>query len=245
MLLDGCVQTSFKTQLFQMEFSSSTNPQTNLLQSRHCQTMATHLTALPTEIAEIIAHNLKSRDLLNLRLVCRVPNEKTIWYAGHTLFSTLLTDLSRASLERLNDRSERACFKYNVRTLLIQQPETGMGEGFEWVPDVSGYFKASTPATNMLLNILLNGLVRCRSFRFYGIGDVNWLVNDLQHIFYPSTTYPTTTDAVGLVLTIIAETSLPVESFHVLFEDTWPLFGTMGRVSLEMLRLPPYQTSKF
>lgn len=76
------------------------------------------LSTLPTEIVEAVAFSLECNDLLLLRLVCRQLWQKTLHPFGK-LFETLRTDLSSASLQKLESVSKITPIRQNVQTLLL------------------------------------------------------------------------------------------------------------------------------
>jgi hypothetical protein len=89
------------------------------------------LCALPAELIEYIAVKLELDDLCLLRLVCKNLSRKTLHYFGSTYFAYVRTDLSRTSLQKLQQLSRHEKLGHHVRTLLIKGPH-GMGRGHSW-----------------------------------------------------------------------------------------------------------------
>jgi len=192
--------------------------------------MVSKLCTLAVELIELIAGVLEPADLFSLRLVCKELNEKTFQYFSHTCLTTIRTDLSRKSLQELEELSEHEQLRHHVRTLLTKGPND-MGRGFSWDRHPSGHLLASQPGVQMLQDILLNNLVNCRSFHIYrDHEDEDSYKSDCLR---PS-------DAVAIILTIIAETSLPVKSFYVVFRRR----GT-GKVDAKRLHILQYRKPEF
>lgn len=111
--------------------------------------MVSKLCTLAVELIELIAGVLEPADLFSLRLVCKELNEKTFQYFSHTCLTTIRTDLSRKSLQELEELSEHEQLRHHVRTLLTKGPND-MGRGFSWDRHPSGHLLASQPGVQML-----------------------------------------------------------------------------------------------
>lgn len=172
--------------------------------------MAVTLPTLPVEVVELIAHALEPNGLFSLRLVCRALLQKTLHSYG-TLFATMQTDLSYESLQKLRAVSEDAQLKPRVQTLLIEKGEDDtFGRGFQWPRHSSGHTEAPLPGLEKLQDILVHKLPNCRSFHICspGISD-----EDTDGL--------TPTDAIAIILSIVANTNLPVKSFIVDISSCW------------------------
>jgi hypothetical protein len=156
------------------------------------------LCALSTELIEYIVAKLELDDLCLLRLVCKNLSHKTLHYFGSTYFAYFRTDLSRTSLQKLQQLSRHEQLGHYVRTLLIKGPH---GMGRDRNPSHSLMFPH--PGVQILQDALL-ALENCRSFCFYNDGRPGKLYE--RGCLRPY-------DAVAIVLHIISETSLPVRSF--------------------------------
>ena len=190
--------------------------------------MIDKLSAMPTEIVELIGTELAADDdrgsLLALRLVCRNLHQKTFQCVCQTFFTAVQTDLSRDSLHRLKVLSEKSHLSHHTRTLVINNSRRPLGEGFIWRRDYCGTLLAPMSGMDILRAILLEGLVKCRSFHIH--------MND--RLYYQGHDY----DAITVLFSIIAdETSLPVESFHLLIDTSGGCY--MNKDSLDRLQGEP------
>ena len=165
------------------------------------------LPALATELVELIACWLGPADLCSLRLVCKSLRQKSIRLFG-ACFTTVRTDLSQKSLQKLQEISEDDNLRLYVQKLLIKQNEhEKLGQGFQWHRHSSGYLEAPLPGLEKLQYLLAHNLPNCRSFNIYGCGPKN-----KPDAFTP-------TDVVALILRMVpflsieASNSLPVKSF--------------------------------
>ncbi|MCJ1250121.1 hypothetical protein MMC30_007347 [Trapelia coarctata] len=106
-----------------------------------------------------------------------------------------------------------------------------MGTGFLWNRHTLGYLTAPLPGAEILQKILVENLTNCNSFRIEREHEWDGL--------YESNRI-TTSDAVGIVLMIVAQTGLPIRSFHL----DWIRLGTNW---LDARRLPTsqFQTVNF
>ncbi|MCJ1232965.1 hypothetical protein MMC14_000919 [Varicellaria rhodocarpa] len=192
--------------------------------------MTATLTSLPTEIIDLIARELSSwnKDHWKLRSVRRDLHAKTFRRVSQDYFTTVRTDLSHKSLQKLKDISEHKQLRHYVRVLLISatSPED-FGSGNLWPRHPSGHLLAPLPVMEALRGVLLSGLVSCRSFRFeFEYYEVNLQTN------YSSDDYRLSDDdTVALILAVIADTGLPVESFHM------PDFSSINNGSIDMSRI--------
>ncbi|KAI9879848.1 MAG: hypothetical protein M1830_006871 [Pleopsidium flavum] len=193
--------------------------------------MTSKLCTLAVELIEHIASVLEPLDLFSLRLVCKGLNEKTLHYFARTYLTTVQTDLSYKSLKELKELSAHEQLSHHIQTLLIKEGLNDIGRGFLWNRHPSDHLLAPLSGIQMLQDILLNNLVNCRSFHIYGahaeedLYESDWL---------------TSSDAIAIILTIIAETSLPIRSFYVDFRK----WGT-GKVDAKRLHTLQYQKPEF
>ena len=201
--------------------------------------MASKLPSLTTELIELIASALETTDLCSLRLVCKELNKKTTDCFGHTCLTAVRTDLSRKNFQKLEELSEWEHLRHHVRTLLIKDVRDelgqfrGLGGGFSLQRHPSGYLLAPLPGVQMLQDILLNRLPKCRSFHVYS--EYASEESYESEILTPS-------DAVGIILAIIAETSLPVKSFYVDFVSHGTGSFDARRLHMLQCRKPEFRT---
>lgn len=198
--------------------------------------MASSLAALPIEITELVAGNLDLTSLRSLRLACKELNRKTLHYFRLSFFTTVRTDLAHKSLEKLQGISNEQPLRYYVQTLLINKRPDSKGNwydafqnDFPWRRGTSGSLEAPLPGAHILRDILVGSLVNCRSFHINGYEDV-------KLPYEPDRLTPD--DIVGVILAIIAETSLPVKSFSIDYHRT-------GGVDRKQLQLPLHRRPEF
>ena len=162
------------------------------------------LSTLPTEIVEAVAFSLECNDLLLLRLVCRQLWQKTLHPFGK-LFETLRTDLSSASLQRLESVSKITPIRQNVQTLLLAKGNNcQFGQDFRWYQGPSSHVEPPFPNFDRLQNMLLHSFSNCRSFRI-----INKDASEDETLQFLRT------DAIAMLLHMIARLDLNIKSFVV------------------------------
>ena len=167
--------------------------------------MGSTLPTLATELVELVSQCLERTDLLSLRLVSKGLCQKS-FRAFVALFTTVLTDLSFTSLQRLQAICTHGLRLY-VKKLLIEAGETGkLGQDVQWSRDSLGHLDMLSPGPRMLQDLLTHDLVNCRSFHIFIPGPMQ----DESDALTPS-------DAVGLILLLIPSlpSMSPVSSFIV------------------------------
>ena len=192
--------------------------------------MLLNLSTLPTELIELVASESEHADLFSLRRVCRSINEKIFRFFSHTCFSIIQTDLSYDSLRKLKELSKHEQIRLCVQTLHIREPANDPARDLLWIRHSSGHLIASSPGIEML-RLLLMKLVNCRSYRVCHRQDTSDAYCD-NHL-KPS-------DAVTIVLSLIATISLPIRGFHLDFTR----YGTYS-IDLKRLDVIQYQNKKF
>jgi len=193
--------------------------------------MTPKLCTLAVELIEHIASALEPADLFSLRLVCKGLNEKTLHYFARTYLTTVRTDLSHKSLQELKELSAHEQLRHHVRILLIKEGPNDFGRGFWWNRHPSGHLLGPSSGIQMLQDILLDNLMNCRAFHIYD--------THAEEAPYESD-WLTSSDAIAIILTIIAETSLPIKSFYVDFRK-----GGTGKVDAKRLHTLQYQKPEF
>ncbi|KAI9034992.1 F-box protein [Aspergillus affinis] len=185
--------------------------------------------ALPTEIVESIVGFLSSVDVCRLRSSCRAFYGKTLYKFGKTCLSTVNTDLSCRSLQRLWELSQNSAFHHYVRGLRISAaPGRMLGDGFSWNRAPGG---ALAPPHLQLgaqtLRNALHDLPNCTRFTIC-----------LEHP-HPDNfdmyrgNHLCSTDAIALILDCVANTGLLVTSFNVVNKA----FRSRGTFEMESPRL--------
>ena len=161
---------------------------------------------------ELIARFLGPADFCSLRLACKNLHQKSLHSFG-AFFTTIRTDLSQRSLQKLQLISEDDNLRSHVQRLLIKPVEgETLGQDFQWHRHSSGHLEGHLPGLDKLQYLLAHNLPNCRSFHIFTLGGEE----DESDALTPS-------DVVALMLRIVpsisidASMSLPLKSFIVDF----------------------------
>jgi len=192
------------------------------------QKMPYQLHSLPVEITQLLGIVLESTDLLAVRLVCRDLNRRTMQEFSIRFFTTLQTNLSAKSLQRLDNISKSECLAYRVESLHITDEEHIYGQDYQWHRHPSGRLTESLPGAKLLQDILSNRLVNCRSFR----------IDRYNEIYVPKRTdFLVPGDIVGIVIAIVAKASIAMRSFVIQTDRSSRRPGE-SRLDTNRLRMP-------
>ena len=170
--------------------------------------MSSTLPDLPVEIIDLIGTFTQPTDLRSLRLVCSKLNNKTLDQFALRNFAIIRSDLSRKSLQRLQKISQNEHFAKSVQCLRIYYHDDGtLGKGYTWTRHPTGsLIQGPNECTHLLQDMLSKRLMKCRSFSFENTDEYE---PDLaEDCIVPS-------DAVGLVLSMIARCKLLTKSFEI------------------------------
>ncbi|KAL8697537.1 MAG: hypothetical protein Q9201_007077 [Fulgogasparrea decipioides] len=169
--------------------------------------MASKLPFLAIEVIELIPTFTEPTDLRSLRLVCRDFNKKTLHHFGLTNFATIQSDFSRKSLQRLQKISELEHLSVYVQCLHIKHLDQGkLGQEFSWSHHPSGSLADELNGADLLRDIFSQRLLKCRSFHIYALDEYE--PRQETDCIIPS-------DAVGLILSIVAKTDLALKPFTI------------------------------
>ncbi|PLB44242.1 hypothetical protein P170DRAFT_467962 [Aspergillus steynii IBT 23096] len=167
--------------------------------------------ALPMEMIELIAGFLSPIDLSHLRSTCRTLCAKTMYKFGQTCLSTVHTDLSYLSLQRLYELSQNVEFRPHVCGLRISAlPGTVLGDGFCWTrASRTGVLELPhlQPGVRALRRAL-HYLPKCTTF----IVCIEHHDNSINR-YKPAYLGPS--DVITIILDSVAKTDLSVTSFHI------------------------------
>ncbi|KNG87363.1 hypothetical protein ANOM_005916 [Aspergillus nomiae NRRL 13137] len=170
------------------------------------------LCKLPEELVDNIVAFLSAGDseeryLCALRLTCKHLYRKSLHYFGRVVLHTVRTDLCFISLQRLMRLAADDRLKDHVHHLLIRGAfNSCMGAGFQWMRHSTGPLDMKQSLGARWLRHVLLSLPNCRSFSInlnYG-----WNDSSAHSRLGPS-------DGINMITNIIAETGIPVRSFHV------------------------------
>ena len=188
------------------------------------------LPTLATELVEILSHCLERTDLLSLRLVCKVLYQKSLCTFG-ALLTTIRTDLSQTSLQRLRALSTHDLRLY-VKRLLIEPGDNGkFGQSLQWHRHSSAHLDVLSPGPQMLEHLLVHDLPNCRSLHIRSPGGTEDESETL-----------TNSDVVGLVLLLVPSfpTTSPVNSFIVDTRAHGDSFLDAKKLPMAQLRQPSF-----
>ena len=189
------------------------------------------LPQLPSELVELISHLMDPADICSFRLTCLKLSKKTFSVFVNTCFSTVRTDLSAKSLQRLDQISLNEHFRHQVQTLFIGcNYNREFGGLLPWFRHQDGFLEELQPSARLLENILVERMPNCRSLYINSGHDDGEGIDTLS-----------ATDVVSIVLSIVARRGLILKSFTVDLHGEHPLSRFKGSGSLCAKRLRPLQ----
>lgn len=177
--------------------------------------MSSKFPEMAAELIQQVSSTLRPADLGLLRLTCRTINQVILQQFGATNFTTVRTDLTPRSLQKLQDisLSEFArfveCLHLTMTVDDTPQSRSTYGKGLQWHRHSSGYLIPPFPIHELLSGLLIHKFLKCRSF-YIEIFDEGY-VGTLPYV----SEYIRPSDAVGILLSIIAETGLAAKSFVI------------------------------
>lgn len=187
--------------------------------------MTRSLPLLATELVESIARALENKkDILSLRLACRDLHDKTSNVFGETFFHTIETDLSPQDTERMKSIATHENLRRHVKELCIditnrtrwrsgsfaerRRQERVLGLGYHWPRDEEGALKDDLPILPDMCKLLESDFPRCRDFR---VTNFPRMLTETDY----GEVHLAPTDAIAILLRIIALTGIRVSSFSV------------------------------
>lgn len=195
---------------------------------------STCLPLLPVELIELIADFLDAEGILNLRSVCHELQTRTFHHFAQRFFSTINTDLSWNSLNRINALSRNIALRPYVHGLAFML-QNGVGRGLVWDRHPWGPISAplEVEAIRSLRDNLIHNLPHCRSFFIFCRYPEG----------HPDMSHFTITDAVAVFFAIVVDARLPVSSFHLIYADrhSRPLIMDMRRLPKLLYRQPEFK----
>ncbi|PGG96210.1 hypothetical protein AJ79_09679 [Helicocarpus griseus UAMH5409] len=192
---------------------------------------------LPRELLLGISTFLNSSSLCSLRLTCKLLYDLTLPQFGQKYLETVKTDLSLASLQRLDTLSKDVRLCPHVRSLCIDgTDEDVLGSGLEWERNASELVITSQESVQRWQDTLLR-LGNCQSFHLH------------KH-FTTDSPRPanilTPCDTVTIFFGIIAAIERPLRELSILFKPpncTGANRIDMSRVDKGLLREPKFITT--
>jgi hypothetical protein len=200
--------------------------------------MNNHLERIPPELVKCIAQYLQLTELCSLRLTCKALAAKTSYFFAHTYCHQISTNLSLASIERLEALSQSAwaksvrvfCMRWDVQAgqgvnwdRLRHQPARKYRKSLpphsDWDRDSSLPTLADLPIIRRICTIILR-FTNCRSFEVKSC-DAEYYASD----HYTSGAASLITyvlrgsDLLKLGFILAAETGLQLDTFRIKFGD--------------------------
>ncbi|OJI99488.1 hypothetical protein ASPVEDRAFT_516244 [Aspergillus versicolor CBS 583.65] len=174
----------------------------------YSNTTPASLQGLLPELVEVVASFLEATDLCKLRMTCRTLYNNTHDVFWCTSLRNIQTDLSHASLTKLNILSNNPQLSRYVHRLTFKGFAGNgdiLGQGLDWNRHSSGHLidLQEQPGVK-LLRPILSRLPNCKSFECCSISTPD-------HVALEGITGAT--DAAQVILDIVAETRLSVASF--------------------------------
>ena len=194
--------------------------------------MSSILPTLSPEIVELLSTFLPLADLRSFRCVCRAINKKTLRRFALTHFTTMQTDLSRSSLQRLRGISDVEQLASRVQCLRIVHSEDDgrLGKGLNWSRDQWCNLEDRAEGFGLLRTTLFDKLLNCRSIRIDSYDEYDPLRETNSLI--PS-------QVVGLILSLVAA-GLALTSFAIVSS-----YDGSGRLDMKGLQMYLSYTSPF
>lgn len=189
---------------------------------------------LAVELIELIANDVEGEGLLDLRLTCRELQKKTFHCFARRFFTSIKTDLSEDSLQRVDALSQHEALRPYVQGLAFML-QNGVGRGL--VLDRHPWGSLSAPmeveAIRRLRDNLINKLTNCRSFFIFCRYPEG----------HPDMSRVTITDAVAVFFALIVDAQLPVSSFHLIYANKFSrtLIMDMRRLPKLLYRQPEFK----
>lgn len=189
---------------------------------------------LAVELVELIANDLEGDGLLALRLTCRELQKKTFHCFARRFFTSIKTDLSDDSLQRVDALSQHQALRPYVQGLAFML-QNGVGRGLVWDRHPWGSLSApmEVEAIRRLRDNLINKLTNCRSFFIFCRYPEG----------HPDMSRVTITDAVAVFFALIVDAQLPVSSFHLIYANKFSrtLIMDMRRLPKLLYRQPEFK----
>ncbi|KAJ5667698.1 uncharacterized protein N7477_006268 [Penicillium maclennaniae] len=189
---------------------------------------------LAVELVELIANDIEGESLLDLRFTCRELQKKTFHCFARRFFTSIKTDLSDDSLQRIDRVSQHEALRPYVQGLAFML-QNGVGRGLVWDRHPWGSLSApmEIEAIRRLRDNLINKLTNCRSFFIFCRYPEG----------HPDMSRVTITDAVAVFFALIVDAQLPVSSFHLIYANKFSrtLIMDMRRLPKLLYRQPEFK----
>lgn len=200
------------------------------------ESISSPLCNLPCELLLEISASLDSPALCSVRLTCQSLYNHTLPQFCQTYLETVKTDLSLASLQRLDTLSKNLRLCPHVRSLYIDgTDEEILGSGLKWERHASGLIVTSQESIQRWQDTLLH-LVNCQSFRLYK--------HFTRDPCPPNILTPC--DTITILLSIITAIERPLRELSILFKPLGCSGGNlidMSRVDKGLFREPKFITA--
>lgn len=162
---------------------------------------------LSNELLTLIADQLESQDLLPAQLTCRRLHHVSLPIAVSRHFEIVTTDLSRASIERLQRILANEVYRHAVRQIHLTAEK--YGEGWRWLRDDAGFLQQDAEDAVTVRNVL-SGFPACWSISMERDGT-----SDHVPSYGVSEAYLTTSDVMALIFSSLSTSQQPMRRVSV------------------------------
>ena len=166
---------------------------------------AFRLLDLPSELLDGIASFQSKETLLDFRQTSKHIHRHTNVAFARCCFHTIQTDLSFASLRRLEQVAKNERYAQHVQSLLVKgRRHNHFGQGLKWGRDDQGHLLHRQPAVDRVRGIL-RSFPKCASFQF------EKLLEDGDRVPEPLALG----DVVNMILAIVVDLKRPLKGFEI------------------------------
>ncbi|KAE8144459.1 hypothetical protein BDV25DRAFT_145600 [Aspergillus avenaceus] len=171
--------------------------------------MLSIINTTPLEILEMICDELDTKDLAALVGTCQHMYSRTIVRLAQR-YTEIHLDFSQSSFDHIHAIANNKIMREQVQRLVVMTPEPYLGRNLEWHRSAAGHIldPLNIPTIRRFRDDLIERLVQCRSF----------VISPVRSKYVPEDEavddkHLNPDDAAGILLNIIADTSLPVKTF--------------------------------
>lgn len=169
---------------------------------------------LSNELLTLIVDLLEAQELLFVQLACRHLYLVSLPIAASRYFQVITTDLSRASIERLQRLLENKTYRQAVREIRLTAEK--YGEGWCWVRNDAGILQWDAEDATIVRTTLSQFPV-CTSLAMERDG-----MSDLVPSYGVSDTYLTTADVMTLVFSWLSISQQPIRNVSLNLDGKVP-----------------------
>ncbi|KAF2009249.1 hypothetical protein BU24DRAFT_428796 [Aaosphaeria arxii CBS 175.79] len=192
-----------------------------------------NLAALPAEVLESVARNLQLSELRCLRLTSKALEVKSSYHFGRTHFATVTTNMSFASIQKLESLS-KSTWAVHIKVFRLDWDEEA-GHGLIWGRErkPSKAILSSLPVMQQVRDIILR-FINCRSICIT-------TPYEHDHMFCPRVDMLGCSDLLGLCFILVAETGLALETFRLEMGSNSKDRVKNGLIHMEQIERPTFR----